>query len=88
MKTDYHKFTYKNMSSAKRKALNVGDIWLNRIKCKLCGDIIQSDNQHDFVRCGCGEVAVDGGSWYGRRLANNLDNIEDLSVMFTHPHKT
>lgn len=76
------------MSSAKRKALHVGDIWLNRIKCKLCGEIIQSNNKYDFVTCGCGEVSVDGGSWYGRRLAKDLKNIEEMSENFTYPHKT
>ena len=34
----------------------------NRIRCKLCGDIIESEYTHDFKFCKCGAVAV-GGSF-------------------------
>lgn len=30
----------------------------NRIKCNLCGDIIESKNRHDFVECKCGSCLV------------------------------
>lgn len=33
----------------------------NKIKCKHCGDVIESKHVHDFKRCSCGRVAVDGG---------------------------
>ena len=33
----------------------------NRIKCKKCGEIIESTSRHDFKFCKCGAVAVDGG---------------------------
>ena len=33
----------------------------NRIKCKKCGEIIESMSRHDFKFCKCGAVAVDGG---------------------------
>ena len=39
----------------------------NRIKCKLCGDIIESKHRHDFVRCKCGACFTDGGHDYIRR---------------------
>lgn len=42
-------------------------ILTNKIKCKYCGDIIESKYRHDFVRCKCGKVAVDGGHDYLRR---------------------
>lgn len=32
--------------------------------CLQCGDVIQSKFRHDFVRCGCGAIALDGGSSY------------------------
>lgn len=50
----------------------------NRIKCKKCGDIIESRHLHDYVACSCGACAVDGGHDYLRRLGNP-DNWEELS---------
>lgn len=53
-------------------------IKLNRIRCKLCGDVITSQSVHDFRFCKCGKCAVDGGKEYLRRLGNP-ENIEELS---------
>ena len=39
----------------------------NCIKCNYCGDIIISENRHDFKACSCGIVAVDGVTDYLRR---------------------
>lgn len=39
----------------------------NAIRCKNCGDEIESKNRHDFVWCECGRVYVDGGLDYLRR---------------------
>ncbi len=39
----------------------------NRIRCKICGDIIESRHRHDFVRCKCGACFTDGGHDYIRR---------------------
>ena len=39
----------------------------NRIKCKRCGDIIESTHRHDFKWCSCGQCAVDGGYDYLKR---------------------
>lgn len=50
----------------------------NRIKCKLCGEIIESKNRHDYKECKCGKVAVDGGKDYLRRCGNK-ENYTDLS---------
>jgi len=51
----------------------------NKIKCKKCGDIIESTHRHDFKFCKCGAVAVDGGHDYLRRCGK-LDSYEELSV--------
>ena len=40
----------------------------NAIRCKKCGDIIESKSQHDFQTCACGAVSVDGGHFYLRRV--------------------
>jgi hypothetical protein len=55
-------------------------ILLNRAKCKLCGNIIESKYRHDWVACECGEIFVDGGHEYFRRGANNFENFIDMSV--------
>lgn len=53
-------------------------ILCNKIKCKKCGDIIESKNRHDFVTCKCGSVEVDGGNSYLKRTGNRED-WEELS---------
>lgn len=39
----------------------------NAIRCKHCGDTIESVNVHDYVTCSCGACSVDGGHDYLRR---------------------
>ncbi len=40
----------------------------NAVRCRKCGDIIESKTQHDFQTCTCGAVSVDGGHFYLRRV--------------------
>lgn len=49
----------------------------NAAKCRLCGDEIESKHRHDFRRCACGEISVDGGTWYVHWSAKDLSNIID-----------
>ena len=52
----------------------------NRIRCKHCGDVIESAHVHDFKWCSCGAVAVDGGHDYLKRsFKNSPEDYEDLS---------
>ena len=53
----------------------------NKIRCKHCGDVIESKHRHDFVRCKCGKVAVDGGKSYLRRASQTEpeNDYEELS---------
>ena len=53
----------------------------NAIRCKKCGDVIESKTVHDFKFCSCGSCAVDGGHDYLRRSAPSLDDFIDLSVV-------
>lgn len=39
----------------------------NKIQCKHCGDIIESTRVHDYKKCKCGKVSVDGGKEYMSR---------------------
>ena len=50
----------------------------NAIRCKKCGDIIESKTVHDFKCCGCGSCGVVGGLDYLRRCGN-LGDWEELS---------
>lgn len=54
----------------------ISRIKINRIKCKKCGDIIESNDAHDFKWCSCGTVAIYGGREYLRRLGNYEDYVE------------
>lgn len=51
----------------------------NRAQCKLCGDIVESVHVHDFRRCKCGAMAVDGGKSYLKRCARGTDAVLELS---------
>ena len=53
----------------------------NKIRCRKCGDIIESTYTHDFKYCECDSVAVDGGHDYLRRCGDP-DDWEDLSDFF------
>ena len=52
------------------------EIISNKIKCKKCGDIIESKSTNDYKRCSCGAVAVDGGKDYLKRIDKEKDYIE------------
>lgn len=82
MTTDYHDFTTKDMSLEERRKIHVGDIWINAVKCKKCGEVIRSKNRHDFRWCSCKSVAVDGGSWYTKRVFTEPNCYEELSESF------
>lgn len=53
-------------------------ITVNKIRCKKCGEVVESKSVHDFKFCKCKSVAVDGGHDYLRRLGK-LEDWEDLS---------
>lgn len=78
---DYHNFCTIDTPKGVRAQFHVGDIYINEATCKLCGDKIRSRNRHDFVRCTCGAIAVDGGSWYIKRTGNPSDMTDNI-VMF------
>lgn len=78
---DYHTIVDIDTPKEERYKLRVGDIYSNEAECKLCGDRIRSKNRHDFRRCTCGALAVDGGSHYLKRSGNINDCIE-LSKCF------
>lgn len=52
----------------------------NSARCRLCNDEIESKYRWDFVTCKCGEISVDGGKDYLKRLARNFENFIDTSL--------
>lgn len=61
-------------------------IYRNMVRCKKCGDIIESKTVHDFKSCSCGAVAVDGGKQYLRRCGNKED-YEELSLYYENNNR-
>jgi predicted RNA-binding Zn-ribbon protein involved in translation (DUF1610 family) len=57
----------------------------NAIRCKSCGDEIESRHVHDFRSCKCGKVSIDGGLAYARRLYSSSDHFEELSTYAEEP---
>jgi len=47
----------------------------NRAKCRLCDSIIESFHVHDYVKCSCGEIAVDGGTDYYKAIERDFSNF-------------
>jgi len=48
----------------------------NAAQCRKCGDVIESRHRHDFVRCSCGAIFVDGGRDYARAGGEPADFID------------
>ena len=55
-------------------------ITINKAKCLICDDMIESTHRHDFVTCSCGNLSVDGGHDYLRRCIGKIDMYEDMSA--------
>ena len=53
----------------------------NSIQCNLCGDIIESEFDHNLVECTCGACFVDGGHAYQRIGFKEEGCYTDLSVI-------
>lgn len=70
IRPDYHWKYSKGLNKEQRQKLNMGDIWINGAVCLKCKDFIRSKNVHDYRTCKCGAIAVDGGSWYCKRIGN------------------
>lgn len=56
----------------------------NKIRCKHCGDRLESKFVHDFKMCNCGACGIDGGLLYLRRIGTPDDYVE-LSIVENVP---
>ena len=59
----------------------------NSIKCNHCNDEIESKHRHDFVRCKCGKVAVDGGLDYSKTMFTSLSDFTNTSITDNGTHE-
>ena len=53
----------------------------NSAKCLKCGDKIVSKHKHDYITCSCGNVSVDGGLDYCRRVFKDIESWIDTSIL-------
>ena len=53
----------------------------NSAKCLKCGDKIISKHRNDYITCSCGNVSVDGGSDYCRRVFKDMETWIDTSIL-------
>ncbi|MDX1370915.1 MAG: hypothetical protein R3321_00505 [Nitrososphaeraceae archaeon] len=52
---------------------------MGKVKCLICGKILESLYRHDYKLCGCpNETFVDGGNDYFRRGGIDLSKVEDI----------
>jgi Zn finger protein HypA/HybF involved in hydrogenase expression len=58
--------------------LRTHEIVRNAIRCRRCNTVIESESAHDFKRCPCGAVAVDGGR---HCLNRSGTEFEELAVV-------
>jgi len=65
-------------SKEERDKNGYGDIYINAAICGKCNERICSTHRHDFVTCKCGNVSVDGGSWYIRRAFITQDYKDEI----------
>jgi hypothetical protein len=55
---------------------NGGLVKMSKLKCKKCGDIIESKHRHDLRWCSCHSCYVDGGNDYFRIGYYDRNDIE------------
>jgi hypothetical protein len=59
----------------------------NSAKCLVCLDVLVSLEQHDFNSCSCGNLSVDGGKAYTKRLCKGgRETYKELSLCSDSPH--
>ena len=48
-----------------------------KIKCKLCGDIVEGDKKGHLIWCKCRKCAIDETPYY-YRLIGNAEDYEEI----------
>jgi hypothetical protein len=78
---DYIDFAPYTMPVEERRELDVGDIYINQARHTTCGWYIRSRNRRDHATCHCGELSIDGGSWY-TRLTGDIAHADLHTVYY------
>ena len=55
-------------------------VLVNKVRCKKCNDILESKHEHDFKRCSCGSIFIDGGTDY-QKYGWGLNQQEEKSEL-------
>ena len=51
-----------------------------KIKCLVCGDIIESKSVHNLVCCKCESCYIDGGNYYAHIGAKDFDKVVEVKL--------
>ena len=51
----------------------------NQMRCEICGEFIESTYRHDYRKCACGNIGVDGGHDYARQT-RRTERFSDYTV--------
>lgn len=51
----------------------------NAAQCRLCNDVVESTHRHDWRKCSCGNMYVDGGLDYLRLGYMTQDSVDSLA---------
>ncbi len=81
-RVDYLWFVTKSSTREQRLKFDIGDIFINGAVCLICHKFIRSMDRHDYRICRCGAVAVDGGSWYARRVGNQKNRVDVIENFY------
>jgi hypothetical protein len=57
----------------------------NAVICNKCDDFIFSAHRHSYVECKCGNIAVDGGQDYLRRVGRGITDKSYIDVSWDIP---
>jgi len=60
---------------------------INAVQCYKCGDIIFSRARHDFRRCTCGEIFIDGGFDLVRVGGMEIEKIKSIQIKISATKK-
>jgi hypothetical protein len=55
----------------------------NAVICNKCDDFIFSGHRHSFVECKCGNIAVDGGQDYLRRVGHGISDRSYIDMSWS-----
>ena len=51
-----------------RLGIDFGKMTRNRAACPECEDVLESTHRHDLKTCSCGNLSIDGGLAYAKRM--------------------